>query len=641
MRIRFFIERMVLRGAKYQLLFLAVTIILVSVVGGGVVYIFTGDFKGMHNAVWWAFLRLTDPGYLGDDQGLFMRVVSVTLMILGYILFWGALVAIMTQWLYRTLRSLEQGTTPITRKGHMLILGWSNRTIGMVREIMSASGWIAGTSSDIGVEDLHIVILAEEVTSDLAQELRQGLGSLWDEKRILLRTGSPLRMEHLQRVDYTHAGVIIVPGHDFSTAGWENLDTRAIKTLFYLSKYGGDQKTDFPLVISEISDERKVPVVLSAYKGEIELISSDQVISRLIVQSIRHNGLLDVVNEIMNQNEGNDFFLREFPQLHGKRLQDLSRAFPRAIVAGVLRKSGEGQVPILNPPDGFRVQAGDRLAILARENKDTDLSADFEKEPVKKGIPQAISPRTGKKRVLILGWNHNIPAVLNEFDSYEGEHFVIDNLSMTPVSEREDLISRFGPDFKNVELRHLRGDYTVLPELENVSPGSYDNIVLVSDSRLKTHEESDAISILGFLTLKEKLQSNSQGPEILIQLMDPQNKKLFLEGAGTVLVSPLILNQFVARVALRRDLKLIFSEIFTTGGAEIDFRPWQWYGMGKEKMSFREIKKAVAMKGDLALGVKTHGESGTAMKRTHLNPAQDSLWNLQDNDEIIVLTTVA
>ncbi|MBW1773399.1 MAG: ion channel DMI1, partial [Deltaproteobacteria bacterium] len=124
-------------------------------------------------------------------------------------------------------------------------------------------------------------------------------------------------------------------------------------------------------------------------------------------------------------------------------------------------------------------------------------------------------------------------------------------------------------------------------------------------------------------------------------LMDPQNKKLFQEGAGEVLVSPLILNRFVARVALRRDLRLVFNEIFAAGGIEIDFRHSEWYGIGRENISFREIEKTVAMMGDLALGVKACGASGATMKRIHLNPARDSAWNLQDNAEIIVLTTTA
>lgn len=639
-RLKFYIERLILRGAKYQLILLAVTIILVSILGGAVAFIFTGDFKGVHGAIWWAFLRLTDPGYLGDDQGLFLRVVSVTLMILGYILFWGALVAIMTQWLYRTLRGLERGSTPITQKGHVLILGWTNRTLDIVKELLSSSERLTGSMGDIDVEDLRIVILAQEVTGELAQDLREGLGPLWDEKRVLLRSGDALRIEHLQRVDYMHAGVIIIPGTDFLIDGQDNIDARNIKSLLCISEFGSNQSEDgFPLVISEIRDARKIPIALSAYKGEVELISSDQVVSRLLVQSMRHQGLLGVAAEIINQDEGNEFFLREFPELTGKRLQDLSGAFPKAIVCGVLRPGDEGRIPILNPPDGFRIEKGDILIILAGKSSETDLSPGFDEEPVKKGAPVPISRDAQDTRVLIMGWNHNVPALINEFDNYQNEHFSVDVFSRIPVTEREDFISQFDMSWQNVTLRHLQGDCTVISELEQVSPASYDNVVLISDSLMKSNEESDALSILGFLTLKRVLSQNSGGPEILVQLMMPQNKEI-LQGEGVqILVSPLFLSRMVARVAVRRDLRKVFNEIFTAGGTDLAFMPAERYGIDRESVSFKDIEKAVTLKGDLALGVKINEKKGSVKKNTHLNPSRDSVWDLGKDGEIIVLTT--
>ena len=48
-------------------------------------------------AIWWAFLRLTDPGYLGEDHGVIPRTVSTVLTLAGYVVFLGALVAIMTK----------------------------------------------------------------------------------------------------------------------------------------------------------------------------------------------------------------------------------------------------------------------------------------------------------------------------------------------------------------------------------------------------------------------------------------------------------------------------------------------------------------------------------------------------------------
>ena len=41
-------------------------------------------------AIWWAFLRITDTGYLGDDVGHVRRSVSGVLTVLGAVIFLGA-----------------------------------------------------------------------------------------------------------------------------------------------------------------------------------------------------------------------------------------------------------------------------------------------------------------------------------------------------------------------------------------------------------------------------------------------------------------------------------------------------------------------------------------------------------------------
>ncbi|MCL1478216.1 MAG: hypothetical protein MH219_12130 [Marinobacter sp.] len=66
-------------------------------------------FDSVGAAVWWAFLRLTDPGYLGDDIGAWQRFVSTLLTVSGYVVFMGTLVAILTRWLIAKMEELERG----------------------------------------------------------------------------------------------------------------------------------------------------------------------------------------------------------------------------------------------------------------------------------------------------------------------------------------------------------------------------------------------------------------------------------------------------------------------------------------------------------------------------------------------------
>lgn len=80
-RLKFQIEQLLLRGAHSRLLFIASLVGLVAIAGGLLVQATNATFENNKTAIWWAFLRLTDPGYLGDDEGVARRVISTTLKV--------------------------------------------------------------------------------------------------------------------------------------------------------------------------------------------------------------------------------------------------------------------------------------------------------------------------------------------------------------------------------------------------------------------------------------------------------------------------------------------------------------------------------------------------------------------------------
>ena len=86
-RFLFLLERQFVKGAHYQLLFVAAAIGLISIIGGILVMPVSEPSSTYNEAVWWAFLRLTDPGYLGDDEGVWRRFISTILTVLGYVVF--------------------------------------------------------------------------------------------------------------------------------------------------------------------------------------------------------------------------------------------------------------------------------------------------------------------------------------------------------------------------------------------------------------------------------------------------------------------------------------------------------------------------------------------------------------------------
>jgi ion channel POLLUX/CASTOR len=639
-RLKFLLERMVLRGAHYRLLVIAALIGLLSVVAGSVVHVFrAGIDGGFGSAVWWAFLRLSDPGYLGDDEGALLRFVSTILTVLGYVVFLGALVAIMTQWLNQRMRALEAGLTPIAQREHVLIIGWTNRTPTLVQELVMSSARVRRFLELHGTRTLRIAILANEVTTELGIELRDRLGRLWNERQVILRTGSPLRIEHLQRVDFIHASAVIMPGTDFAEGGPDQADTRTIKTLLSMTRHPQlESVAELPLVVAEIFDARRSDVARRAYGGPVEILASDTIIGRLVAQNVRHPGLSHVFGELLTHGRGNKIYLRDCGSLAGLTFDELPARFDQAVLLGLVRRNGADDRPLLNPPGDTVLHADDRLALVARSYPATEPGAPAgpvaDRDDV---VPLPSESHDRPLRVLILGWSHKVPALLSEFDSYADERFSIDVVSTTAVGKREAALQRHGVRPARITLRHIDADFAIPSVLERVDVTGYDNIVLLGSDRLGSGEESDARTIMGYLLLRDILPERG-GPAVLIELLDAGNVSLFRKRSTEVIVTPIVLSHMLAQVALRRELRGVFDELFGPGGAEIMFRRPADYGLAGGSTNFRAIEAAVASRGEIALGVRIATGAGEAAGAL-LNPPRDQEWQLGAADRIVALTT--
>ncbi|MCF8108092.1 MAG: hypothetical protein K9J81_03770, partial [Desulfohalobiaceae bacterium] len=374
--------------------------------------------------------------------------------------------------------------------------------------------------------------------------------------------------------------------------------------------------------------------------GRSEIVGGDAVVSRLLIQNVRHHWLSLVYNELLSHGSGNEIFLREFLELEGVCFEQLESRFAEAIPLGVLRKQAGDLIPMLNPSGELRLEAGDRLAFLSRSYASiipmtTDQPCPVPGEKTGRGVQARQS-----RRILFLGWNDRMPQLIQELDQFETESFHLDILSRVQVAARINQIERYKTSLKRVSLAHLEGDYLVPSDLSDLNLKDYDNIVMPGSDRLETKEAADARTLLGFYLIQEMLESKASPPGLLVELFDLDNLNL-IQGKGVeVLVSPVILSHILAHVALRPELNVVFSELFGSGGAEIVFKPSSAYGLSGQEVQFGQIQQIVSGQGDIALGVCLRPEENGPKPAVHLNPDRETRWLLQEGDAIVVLTTL-
>ena len=623
-RTRYEIGRYLSHGALYRLLFIVAICAVVAVVGGLVEWVADDSIPELGDAIWWSFLRLTDPGYLGDDQGMAKRFISTVLTVVGYVLFLGALIAIMTQWLNQTLRRMESGLTPIARDGHVLVAGWTDRTISILREMFRTEDRSRTLLGGRGGA-FTTVVLAEHASPELHQELRDRMGEHFSETQIILRQGEAIHLDHLRRADFAHAAAIVLPADPYLTDEHAPSDVRVMKTLMSVARHARSELGDRPLpvVVAEILDSRRESVAKTLYPGRIEVVVSDRLIGRMLALNLRHPGLTHVYRELLFERSGQRLMVTPAPEgTVGKTFREVVKRLPRTVVLGIYR----GNEPTLCPQPYMCIEPGDRLVTFSRESAEVSESAVSEQERMSLVPYQRPQNGSSLRSLLVLGWTRKVPAVLAELVWNVDEALRVDVVSTSDFAERRQELGALAADPRLV-LHHDRADYTVPDVLATRNLAEYDAVLLVGSDRLESGAESDARTIIGYEVLRSTLAKGGSAPRAVIEMMDIENAAL-LEGQDVeVLVSPQLLGRVLAQVALVPELCEVYDDLFGAGGAELAIHRAAEYGIdGPGSISFGELREAITRAGHVLLGAQTADGRSVSMNpppETPFFPARD------------------
>lgn len=617
------LERFILRGLYNRLILAAAVVVLVAVLGGVLVTIFAPGFDDLGYSIWWAFLRLSDPGYLGEDEGLPARTISTIVTVLGYVLFLGLLIAILTQWMNEMIARLESGTRPIVIAGHLLILGWTHRTPHIVLELLRTGDRAARFLQAHNANTMRVVVLAEEVNAEIHNELREHLGNYWNDRQVLLRCGSALKLEHLERVSYEDAAAIILPGEDFSNRSPGVADADTLKSLLSIARATrGDEEK--PLAVAALYESSRSDLARFAYRGETEILATDQVVSRLIAQSVRYPGVWSVFEQLLSLNEGNAIFLRRLRE-PAKTFGELRREHHKAVPIGFIPEASRH--PRLNPPKDAQVGENDYVVYVSRNF--SDCAERQAAAPVTDAAPlsQWQSPeRPG--RVLILGWNRKVPSVLREFG---GDDTEIDVVGVTPVEDRIAALA-VHRDLALDKVRVIEKNFLDPERLAELEPAGYDRIILLARARMGDEAHADAATITAYLCLRHLLSGAANQPRLFVEVLEEENRAL-LEEHLDVLVSPVVISYMLSQIALRRELAAIFAELSRIGGPQIVLRPL----LAEDHpggTSFERLADIAEQNGEIALGLIS------ATGKLRLNPDRGETLSIGEGDRLVTLCTI-
>jgi len=589
------------------------------------------QFDGWFKQIYITFLQLTDPGNMAQDipSSTGYKVTAILAGITGVILL-SMLIAVITTALDQKLNQLKKGLSKVIEEEHTLILGWNERVVEILRELI-----LANESED----DPSVVILSELEKEEMDDYLNTNLQDRQN-TRVITRSGAISSLQQLERVAINQCKSVIVLASCSDTASISarrDSDAKAVKTVLAVTTAKSDD-TELNIV-AEVFDEKKREIVEQIAPGEITTIDTNDILGKILVQTSRASGLAIVYSELLSF-DGCEIYFYNTDWKNGQFWQ-LQYFFPDGVPIGIRTKDGKVTI---NPPGKTIMRPGDDIIIIA----DDDSTIDFQKKavtrPVKYPLREGrLSPK--KERNLILGWNSRANVFIHELADYVKDDSVVDIVFNNPdallVEEVKWLSESSDKFIINLHDRNPL-DQAVLLELETAS---YDNIIILSQGGDDNGpEETDSETIIILLLLRNIFKEHPDetiNTTLITEVMDSSNQELISRaGVNDFIISNRFVSNILAQVSEEADIKTVYDDLFQEDGSEIYLKPASLYF---EKLplevKFSDLMATANLRNEICIGLRLIDQAADKDKNfgVKLIPDKNSTYLITEGDSLVVV----
>ena len=380
-KLQYNFDNMMSKGPIAMTWFLGVLSLLLIIIAGFVYWAFKltqDDSKPLCliESFWQSLMRTLFPNLIASDTDWTYRLVSIFVAI-GGIFILSTLIGILSSAINNKIVELQKGKSFIIEKNHTLILGWSSKIVTIISELIIANE---------NVKNARIVILADMDKVEMDDNIRAKITN-FKKTKVICRSGSPTSISDIEIVNPNDSKSIIILPPDK-----EKSDSTTIKTILAITNNLNRRKEPFH-IITEIKDDKNIEVVKFAGGNEVEVISTDEIIGKIIVQTSRQSGLSMVYTELMDF-DGEEIYFNEEKTLVGKTYLQSLFSYNNSAVIGIQYANGKIEI---NPKPNCLIQKGDKI-IAITEDDDTLIISENSKIEIQEDSIQNINNFDVKKR---------------------------------------------------------------------------------------------------------------------------------------------------------------------------------------------------------------------------------------------------
>lgn len=621
-RLRYRIDNTLARGVGMVLLWLGVLTALFVILVAGIIQI-TGigpsdSSTTITEGVWLAITRSLDPGTFSGDEGEKFRLGMLAVTLIG--IFLGAtIIGIISSGIDTRLETLRRGRSAVVEVGHTLIIGRSDKLSVVIAELVEANRSERGRA---------IVVLTEDDPVEVTDEIRRDVKD-FGTSRLVVRSGSPTRVNDLARMNPRDAKSVIVLSPDDDTAR-----AYLVKVVLGLNQLipAGSPTT----IIAEADDAEVAGALGEVVGSRLNTIIPTAIVARITAQVSRMAGLGAVYQELLDF-DGDEMYIVPIPERWvGSTFGELTLASSNATIIGLQR--ADGSVSLTVDAESL-VTTGDKAIGIAQD----DSVFVLDREPVAWARPAdhpVMSLELTRERTLIVGWGSTAHLIIKEVENHvsEGSELIIlIDPESHDVAEVEAELALARVSKQNVSLRF--GSTISRSVLADVlSTGAFDHVMLLCERSKFGLDEADARVLLTLMHVRAL--SPDSANNVIAELADPNDVELGHQGdSSEFIVSMQLISLLMAQLSESPHLADVFADMFDGVGAAVAMHPVERYVPHGES-NFESIIAAARNWGVVAIGYRTAGAvtgASTLSGGIRLNPPKLEQVTFNAGDMVVVL----
>lgn len=607
-KFRYWFDNLMSKGTMSLILLLAaITFVVIAIAGIITSFLNAGEYGNVLEGMWLSLMHAIDAGTIaGDDTTNIVFILVMIVVTLCGLFITSMLIGVISTGLEDKISTLRKGRSQVLEQNHVIILGFNENTINIIRELV-----IANENQKKAV----VVVLDNQDKTEMEDLIHQRVPQTKATK-VICRSGNIDNIADISICSPETCKSIIVNAKD---------DFMTIKAILASATILEESVNNNAFITALIHEEQNIQAAQIAGSGRAEIFYYQNSIARIMAHTCRQPGMSTVFTNLLSYT-GDEIYVEQISDVVGKTMGNINLYFPKSTIIGLVRDNK----PWLNPPASTEITKDDKLILIAQD----DNVSHPKSNPAKINKDLIVEQKESKdvlQNTLILGCNELMEQVIEELDSY-----VAKGSTVTIASEK--ICDEYLPkqeNLKNININTKICNIFDRVELESIINSELDNILILSNSD-EDDNQADSKTLLLLLQIRDIAKNKKTSFTVTSEMRNIENQELAQVTKVTdFIISSNITALMMTQISQTREQFNILDDLLSDAGSELYMKEISRYVKTDVAVDFYTVGSAASAYGEIAIGLKKVLSDGSF--EIILNPNKETPIVFSKEDSLILL----